>query len=114
MTRSSLKSAIASPLNALGFSHLQSLLLCLGLSLIFFNQVVAPRIDELQSLQNQQQDFQLRITEQKLIQQQLAESNRALTEDEFHRFVKYRKLTLFRTNNEFTLDEYLRSQSPRM
>ena len=108
---SDIKRALISPLSTLGFDPLQGKLICLGLTLVFCSEVVAPRFDEMRATQQMQQDLHLKITEQKLRLEQLGQANQAIIEDEFLRFVAHRKLTGFRTADEYTIAEYLDSQS---
>ena len=104
---------LSSPLKTMGFDSLQSRLICLGLALIFFNQVVAPNIDRWKSLQQQNAEISNAISNQDLANQQLSEWNRLLEEDTFFQFVQRRKLTGYRAHGESTLEEILRSRTPR-
>ncbi|GEM_PF-3792973 len=103
----------SSPLKSLGFSPLQAQLTCIGLSLVFFHQIAAPRIDQMNQLRNKVEEISGDIQIQELTNEQLAEWNRLLEEDPHFRLVQYRKLTGYRLFEEYTLEEFLQGQTPQ-
>jgi len=103
----------SSPLKNLGFNTLQIQLTCIGLSLVFFHQIAAPRIDQMNQLRNQVEEISGDIQVQELSNEQLAEWNRLLKEDLHFRMVQHRKLTGFREFEQYTLEEFLQSQTPQ-
>jgi septal ring factor EnvC (AmiA/AmiB activator) len=104
---------VSSPLKSLGFSVLQTRLLCCGLLLIFFSQIAAPSIDQMADLQKQQRQIRNDVHQQKLINHQMEKWNRLLEEDLYFQAVQYRKLTGFRKPGEYTLEEFLRIRTPQ-
>ena len=103
----------SSPLKSLRFSPLQAQLTCIGLSLVFFHQIAAPRIDQMNQLRNKVEEISGDIQIQELTNEQLAEWNRLLEEDPHFRLVQYRKLTGYRLFEEYTLEEFLQGQTPQ-
>ncbi|MGB1071014.1 MAG: hypothetical protein ACPG1Z_05045 [Planctomycetota bacterium] len=64
-------------------------------------------------LRNQVEEISGDIQIQELTNEQLAEWNRLLEEDPHFRLVQYRKLTGYRLFEEYTLEEFLQSQTPQ-